>query len=42
MAMTVNMSTENTNTEKHRLLINLIKFWPIGSVIGFDSFMGFA
>jgi hypothetical protein len=31
MAMTVKMRTEKTKNEKHRLLISLIRFWPIGS-----------
>jgi hypothetical protein len=33
MAMTVKMRTEKTKKEKHRLLISLIRFWPIGSVL---------
>ena len=41
IAITVKMSTEKTKTEKHRLLISLIRFCPMGSVLGFDSFMGF-
>lgn len=31
--MTVNMRTEKTNSEKQRLLISLMRFWPIGSVL---------
>lgn len=41
MAMTVKMSTEKTKTEKQRLLMSLIRFCPMGSVAGLDSFMGF-
>lgn len=33
MAMTVKMRTEKTKNEKHKLLISLIRFWPIGSVL---------
>lgn len=33
MAMTVKMRTEKTKNEKHRLLISLIRFWPIGSAL---------
>lgn len=44
MAMTVKMRTEKTKNEKHRLLISLIRFWPIGSVLllvllEFESFI---
>lgn len=31
--MTVKMRTEKTNSEKQRLLISLMRFWPIGSVL---------
>ena len=41
MAMAVKMRTEKTKTEKQRLLMSFIRFCPIGSVPGFDSFMGF-
>ena len=41
MAMTVKMRTEKTKTEKQRLLISLMRFCPMGSVAGFESFMGF-
>lgn len=33
MAMTVNIKTEKTNTEKQRLLMSLIMFWAMGSVL---------
>lgn len=33
MAMTVKMRTEKTKNEKHKLLISLIRFCPIGSVL---------
>ena len=39
MAITVNMSTVNTKTEKHTLLMSFIRFWPIGSVVELDSFI---
>lgn len=42
MAMTVIIRTENTKTEKQRLLMSLIRCCPMGSVVGSESFMGFS
>ena len=37
--MTVKMRTEKTKTEKQRLLMSLMRFCPMGSVAGLESFM---
>lgn len=40
MAMTVKISTEKTKSEKQRLLMSLIRFCPMGSALGLESFIG--